>query len=476
MSLINDMLHDLEKRRHQEARQMPVTDSVMMGQTGMTGRKILFAAAAVVLLAGVVWAGVALLPTMPADRTAARMPAAQQPASSTPVEQQRKVTISPMTVKGEKDSTWTTRLKIADFSRPTAALSVHGRAVLPKMTLQKKEGAARLLLSFTRPPQYGLVQSGRGRGPLIVSFNTTTMGEHLEIPEVANSVLERIRLQPSQDHLRLLVDLAGGTRLESFAPLQNHEAKNSGTEYSLALDFIQEIQSPNSIEEQWPSPVLLEKSIDTLQESTITANQQEKTEIALAKRKRLPSRDKQSYQTGLEQLRQGALEAAARSFSQALAINPAHPMARLRLIATLQQLKQPEQAAVQMRQGLEVLPKNRLLRKEYARYLLHNKQYGTAIALLRQSPVPSVAGDTEYHGLLAALLQESGQYDEAAGMYARLLQIRPENPIWWLGLAVSMDQSGNFEQARNAYQRALNLPKLDRTTREYIKSRLEVLQ
>lgn len=368
MSVINKMLHDLEKRRSQETRQMPVIDTMMMGQTGMTGTKVLFAAAAVVLLAGVVWAVLFLLPTLSAEKTSARQPVAEQVASPPPAEQQPKVTISPMTVE--------------------------------------------------------------------------------------------------------------------------EDVKDSEAKYSLVMDFMQEIQPAEPIETR-PSIVMPEKTGVVPEKTGDAANrltmaatepgegdavgQRQRNEIVLAKKKRMPSRDKRSYQTGLEQLRSGRLQAAVESFTKALAINPAHPEARLQLIATLQQLRQPEEAAGHMRQGLAILPENRALRKEYARYLLHDKQYDKAIDLLRQSPVPSIAGDVEYHALLAALLREAGQFSASARVYARLLQIRPKNGIWWLGLAVSMDQSGNFKQARKAYRRALNLQDLDSGTLEYIKNRLEVL-
>jgi Flp pilus assembly protein TadD len=456
MSLINEMLGDLEKRRKQKTHQMPVVDTVMPDKTGMTGGKILGVIVAAVLLAGVVWAGYSLLPTLSAEKTPVLQPVPEQAVSIPPAaSRQGSITISPLTVEGEK------------YGAP-----VH--AVLPEMTLRKDDGAARLSLNFTRQPQYSLVQSGRGNVPLIVMFEKTTMGEHLKVPEVTGSVLERIRFQPGQEDLQLLVDLAAETQLESFELVEKSEGA-----YSLVMDFVQQIRTPVLIEEKQPypmaTPMATEELSDVAEEPPEAPGEHDKQQIVLTRKERLPSQDKQSYQTGLEQLHRGELAAAARSFSSVLAINPTHTRARLQLIATLQRLKQPEQAARQMRQGLELLPENRVLRKEYARYLLDNRRIDQAIELLRQSPVPAVADDVEYHALLAALLQESGQYSDAAAVYAGLLRVRKANAIWWLGLAISMDQIGNFEQAREGYRQALTLPGLDKNTREYIKNRLEVL-
>jgi Flp pilus assembly protein TadD len=76
---------------------------------------------------------------------------------------------------------------------------------------------------------------------------------------------------------------------------------------------------------------------------------------------------------------------------------------------------------------------------------------------------------------MAALLQETGQFAAAAQAYAGLLKLRPETAIWWFGLGVSMDQTGDFDQARNAYRKALALPGLSADVQKYVQSRLQVL-
>lgn len=464
MSLINEMLHDLEKRRKQKTQQIPVVDIVMSAKTGMTGRKILSAVAAMVLLAAVVWGGFFHLPTMLTEKTQPRKLSPEQTGSIIPTEQQSSIPISPMTLQRPVE---------AEKHPPPM------HTVLSEMTLSKEDGAALLFLKFTRPPQYSLLQSGQGNVPLSVMFNKTTRGEHLQVPEVTSSVLESMRLQPGREHLQLLVDLAAGTQLESLELVENSEA-----EYSLIMDFVQQNQTRRPNEEEQPYPLSLDKISDTAKTNQTVVNMHAEEDVSipppeqkivLTKKGRLPSGDIQSYQAGLGQLHRGELAAAARSFASTLAIYPTHTKGRLQLIATLQQLKQPEQAAEQMRQGLKLMPENRVLRKEYARYLLDNRQIGRAIKLLRQSPVPAVADDMEYHALLAALLQKSGRYGEAAKVYTQLLQIRPKNGIWWLGLAVSMDQTSNYEQAREAYRQALNLSGVNQNTREYIKNRFEIL-
>jgi MSHA biogenesis protein MshN len=185
--------------------------------------------------------------------------------------------------------------------------------------------------------------------------------------------------------------------------------------------------------------------------------------------------DKQAYLAGIEQMRTGNFAAAEDSFTSSLKINPSFINARLQLIAALQQQNKLVQAQEQMLEGVTQTPENLQLRKVYARLLMGNHHNLEAIEVLRAQPFPAVTQDLEYFALLAALLQETRQFAAAAQTYASLLQLRPETALWWFGLGVSMDQDGDFDQARNAYRRALALPGLSADVQKYVQSRLKVL-
>ena len=128
-----------------------------------------------------------------------------------------------------------------------------------------------------------------------------------------------------------------------------------------------------------------------------------------------------------------------------------------------------------VQQGLSLAPGNPDLRKIYARLLLDDRRQNEAINLLKTKPVPSVVQDLEYHALLAALYQESGQFNVASSVYAQLLQVRPQEALWWMGMAISLEQSGNSDSARNAYQKAVSLAGLSPDLQNYIHGRLRAL-
>jgi len=77
--------------------------------------------------------------------------------------------------------------------------------------------------------------------------------------------------------------------------------------------------------------------------------------------------------------------------------------------------------------------------------------------------------------LLAALLQEAGQFNAASSTYAQLLRVRPQEALWWMGMAISLEQSGSFDPARDAYQKAVSLPGLNPDLQNYIHGRLRAL-
>ncbi len=151
-----------------------------------------------------------------------------------------------------------------------------------------------------------------------------------------------------------------------------------------------------------------------------------------------------------------------------------HPIASdsRALLATIkigtQQLQQAEQL---IDQGLLLDASDSGLRKLKARLLLQAGQLPAAIELL-STEMPSIASDTDFHQIRAAALQAAGQHQQAAEAYHGLLRVRSSEPPWWIGLALSLEALQQPRQARQAYQNVLKIPQLSSTLSDYVEQRL----
>lgn len=461
MSLINEMLRDLEKRRKREERCVPCSETpVVVDET--ISSKIFFLAGGVLLLAGMTWLGIKIIPDMMTTKAAVPISFAQQE-------------VVPAVVAEKVSSAIVIPTDVAESTLeadPHPAVSVPAQDTIPEVSeklaaellhlgVVEAEDSVQLSLTFAQLPEYRLLQNESGAAQLVVSFNQTMIGTDFEIPVLTGTLLKRVSLVPQKQTLQLLVDLGEHARVQSFQLLDDSDRR-----YRLLIEVV----AVAPVAEKPQKQIAVPKS------KLILAEKPKNTAPAkVSKNKNRLSRDQQAYQAGLEQLRQGSLIAAEASFNQALIINPKLQDARLQLVGLLQQQMKFAKAEEYLQQGLSLTPGNLDLRKIYARLLLHDRRQSEAIDLLKTKPVPSVVQDLEYHALLAAMYRESGQFNAASSIYAQLLQVRPQEALWWMGMAISLEQSGNSDPARDAYQKAVSLPGLSPDLQNYIHGRLQVL-
>ncbi|MDX2479106.1 MAG: tetratricopeptide repeat protein [Desulfuromusa sp.] len=468
MSLINDMLRDLEKRRKREERGMASSETPVVVD-GSTTPKFFFLAGGVLLLAVIVWLGIQISPGMLPIKPAVPTLSAQQQITPV-VEQEDTATIlqddgakSPVADAPSLEASALIPNATPAVSEPLAATLLHLGVVETKDTAQ-------LNLTFVQLPEYRLLQNGIGMAQLVVSFSQTQIGADFVIPQLTGTLLKRVSLMPQRQTLQLLVDLDESARVESLQAVDD-----SGQGYRLLIKIVATAPAVENLAtaESQKKPIPIPDKIPTVAAKVVEV--ENPAAIKVSKTRTQLSRDQQAYRAGLEQLKRGHLIDAEASFNQALLTNPKLVAARLQLAGLLQQQMQVAKAESLLQQGLAQSPKNSDLRKMYARLLLNDQRQGEAIDLLKAEPVPEIIQDLEYHALLAALFQESGQFEAASSIYAQLVQVQPQAALWWMGLAISLEQSGASERALNAYQQALSLPGLRPDLQNYIQSRLQAL-
>jgi len=151
-----------------------------------------------------------------------------------------------------------------------------------------------------------------------------------------------------------------------------------------------------------------------------------------------------------------------------------HMEARTQLAALLVSRQQTEEAELLLADGLTTVPYSLELAGPYARLLAARDALIPALESLDRA-INQSATDAESLALRAALLYRMDRHAESVTAYRQALNDQPHRALWWTGLAVSLEHSGEPVQALAAYRRAADLP-LEKAVDEYVRQRIEQLR
>lgn len=178
-----------------------------------------------------------------------------------------------------------------------------------------------------------------------------------------------------------------------------------------------------------------------------------------------------AYQRGYDQLVHGDSEAAEPHLRRALELAPEHRPAREALVGVLLAGTRWTEARAVLADGVRQHPEDARMAGLYGRVLAEQGEIRLAVLELQRRP-PPLATDPGYHALLAALQQQLGQHAAAADLYRQLVAVQPTAGPWWAGLAISLEAQGQPGPARAAFRRALSEGGLSEALAEYAHQRL----
>jgi len=181
-----------------------------------------------------------------------------------------------------------------------------------------------------------------------------------------------------------------------------------------------------------------------------------------------------AFQQAVKLLGRGKEAEAENALEKALSHNPVHQRARETLAALLLNTGRVSEAADSLREGLRLQPRSAPLAELYARVLVNQGDNDAAVAVMERAR-PSAADEVDYYVLLAALYRGAGKYAQAVQIYEEMLKARPGVAAWWMGLALSQDAMGESEQALTAYQRAQRAGGLKPEVQQYVQVRIDAL-
>lgn len=213
----------------------------------------------------------------------------------------------------------------------------------------------------------------------------------------------------------------------------------------------------------------------TRSDETHQDNKTHQDEARLDVTRNMDREDQRRSRQAQELVQQGRHQEAREQLEQFLSAHPHSPYSSAELVSIYIDLGEVEAALARLEQSELLAGEHTRLR---ARVDLAKAQ--TARAIERLEAGLSEAQDNErYRALLAGLYYRAERYAEAASGYRRLLDSFGAQPSYWLGLALALDAQQQDASAAEAYRRALASGYYDAPdrgdVRDYITQRLGAL-
>ncbi len=174
----------------------------------------------------------------------------------------------------------------------------------------------------------------------------------------------------------------------------------------------------------------------------------------------------------LQRREAGAAETRLR---QALRLDPRHVRARELLAGVLIKTSRSREALGVLESGIRQVPGHAVFPKLYARILADQGDVTRAVTVMEQGR-PEIGRDPAYHAMLAALYQRIGRHSDAAHVYRKVLDLFPDQSVWWMGLGISLEAGGDVEEALAAYRRARLGEPLSPKLRRFVDGRIHALK
>lgn len=467
MSLINDLLHDLEERRggNQDRHEYFDGLSAAQGQPTRTMNRGVYMIVAVLVIALLI----ALVLFMPLETATNTVRADGESGTVTNIQPEK--IVQKVSIERENESTKVSELKL-DRGISLAVsnyLTMHelpsddiGRGdrinISSINAVDTTEGArANIILSGnTEYDAYVLEAPPR----LVVEIPAASR-EALEINMEESQFIQNVRSGLHEDYIKLVFDL------KQAATLQEHqiELKNGGYELSVLVG--------NQTSEGGSTAVAQEEAGESESESgeAVFNRHMEKS----PRQNDAASMADKLYREAVYQYKSGDIDSSIDSLAKVIQLDPLNGKARRLLASAYLKRERVDLAVSILDDSVRKLPDEIEIRRLYAQLLYELGRADKAIEILRVSN-PPFNQYADYHALLAGILQDQGQHSEAASIYRELVSINADNSLWWMGLGISEEALGNNNSALQAYSEALNRGRLSNNLKQYVSQRIQRLK
>jgi MSHA biogenesis protein MshN len=173
-------------------------------------------------------------------------------------------------------------------------------------------------------------------------------------------------------------------------------------------------------------------------------------------------------------MQEGRANDALAGYEAALLIDSSHKAARRAWVGVLLSLKRNDDAERVLQRGIKRDPKDTSFAMLQARLQVERGAVPLALETL-QKALPYAEGQADYQAFVAALFQRQSLHDEAIAHYQIALKLVPNKGIWLMGLGISLQVLQRKEEARDAFQRALNTNTLNAQLQAFVQQKLKEL-
>jgi MSHA biogenesis protein MshN len=180
------------------------------------------------------------------------------------------------------------------------------------------------------------------------------------------------------------------------------------------------------------------------------------------------------YRRATAALSQGRAEEAEESLRAALAEDATFDAARQALVGVLVEQKRVDEAKKLLQDYLNSRPNHLGFAMLLARLQL-DRGDGTGAIATMQHTLPYAGDNADFLGFSAAVLQRAGHHPEAVDQYRAALRLKPDAPVWWMGLGISLQASDHNSDALDAYKQALSGGSLSPELQTFVEQKIKQL-
>lgn len=215
---------------------------------------------------------------------------------------------------------------------------------------------------------------------------------------------------------------------------------------------------PSSVPALMPAPTSLPKT-ESPAPARVESPAKPRVELAsggIDKQARAVSprdRAEAEYRRGSIALSQGRPGEAAEALRLALTEDPTYDAARQALVGLLIEQRRNDEAQKLLQETLGPRPNQPGFAMMLARMQVDAGDNAAALATLSRT-LPFANDHADFLAFSAAMMQRAGRHAEAIEQYRVALRLKPDASVWWMGLGISLQASDRASDALDAYKRA----------------------